>query len=213
MKKLCALLLSLSLAVLVLSGCGSKGEKADGALLYDKGLEVISLMDEIVSNEKYLKSYTASEELFAILEKVGNTDHVSPNAVYCLGDFPKTLLYMALGGNTSGFSEELVELTEKKVVQAIPTQINARGGANTLAAASVATAGCTFDAAGLADKKPFLYLYVFDDVSCMVTFAPGEDDSVSASGCFILYDGFDASSKEKVEEFFGEFGAKLSVVK
>ncbi len=213
MKKLCAMLLSLMLACLVLSGCESKGGKADDALLYDRGLAVISLMDEIVSNEDYLKSYTASADLAEILEKVGKNRHSSPKAVYCLGDFPETLLYMALGGNVSGFSEELIDLTEKKVVQAIPTQINARGGANVLAASSVASAGYTFDAAGLTGEKPFIYLYVFDDVSCMVTFAPGEDDSVSANGCFILYDGFDASGKEAVEEAFKEFGAKVTVIK
>lgn len=45
-----------------------------------------------------------------------------------------------------------------------------------------------------------------------VSFVRGEDNSVSASGTFILNDGFDASSHESLEEFFGEAGAVIKEI-
>lgn len=45
-----------------------------------------------------------------------------------------------------------------------------------------------------------------------VSFVKGEDNTVSASGTFIINDGFDTSSPESLQEFFGETGAVVENV-
>ena len=108
-----------------------------------------------------------------------------------------------------GLSENLkTAMRQKAFGAALITQINAQNGATTLAATTICAAGKTFvSSEGDGDA---IYLYVYENACpAAVSFVRGEDNSVSASGTFILNDGFDASSHESLEAFFGEAGAAI----
>ena len=111
-----------------------------------------------------------------------------------------------------GLSENLKAVMRRKTVgTALITQINAQNGATNLAATTICTAGKTF--VGSEGEGDAIYLYVYENACpAAVSFVRGEDNSVSASGTFILNDGFDASSPESLEKFFGESGAVIESV-
>ena len=62
-------------------------------------------------------------------------------------------------------------------------------------------------------QRKIRYLYVYENACpAAVSFVKGEDNTVSASGTFIINDGFDTSSPESLQEFFGETGAVVENV-
>jgi len=58
-----------------------------------------------------------------------------------------------------------------------------------------------------------MYLYTYENaVPAIVTFAAGEDNTVSAGSFFILNESFEADSLQAVEQFFSEVGAVVEEV-
>ncbi len=81
-----------------------------------------------------------------------------------------------------------------------------------LAASSVLTMGKTFVDTTL--NKNVMYIYIFEDaVPVAVTFTKGEDNTVSASGTFVMYDAFNGVSAEEIETALSEFGVEVEEVK
>ena len=111
-----------------------------------------------------------------------------------------------------GLSENLkIAMRQKAFGAALITQINAQNGATTLAATTVCSAGKTF--VSTEEDGDAIYLYVYENACpAAVSFVKGEDNTVSASGTFIINDGFDTSSPESLQEFFGETGAVVENV-
>ena len=91
------------------------------------------------------------------------------------------------------------------------TQINGMGGTEELAVSSICTHGKTFVDDSITDNTIFLYVYE-DALPIAVTFTVGEDGAVSASGTFIMYDGFSCGSVEEVEESFRAFDVEVSEI-
>ncbi len=203
MKKILGIIALVLTVVLVFSfaGCGEDtvDSKPQEKSLYDHGLELISLMEEMATSESYLPMYSANDDLKQIVSVVGNGDYTQPKAVYKL-IVNKDILQIMTGMQIKGdLSEELMGYVNARIYAAIPTQINAQGGANTLAAASVCTAGKTFVSTEVDNNAIYLYTYE-TGIPAMVTFTEGEDHTVSASGCFIFYDGFPSDSAEGIKQ-------------
>lgn len=216
MRKIGVLGLALVMGI-SLTAC-SKGEETKDVTTnsaYEKGLEVVALLDEMAGNEDYIQIYTAGEEISAILNEVGEGDHTSPKAVYEISLMGEKIgdMIALLGGDVSldGMSEDLTRAVEQKLLSAVISQLNATGGAVNLAAMSVCTAGKTFVSESI--KDDMIYLYVYEDaVPAAVTFVRGEDGAVSASGTFLLCEQLNTESEQTVSEFFAELGATVSVV-
>ena len=216
MRKTNILVLALVLTM-VLSACGSAGEKAGEAKssLYDKGLEVVVLLDEMVKNDAYVQLYTASPEIQEIVETIGAGDYAAPSAVYQIS-FPGEsfkALAEAMGGDVSmdGMSEELTRAVEQKLLGAVVSQLNAMGGATKLAAMSVCTTGKTFVNEEI--SADLIYLYVYENTPPVaITFVRGDDATVSATGTFLLCDDLNTASEQTISEFFGEFGVEVTAV-
>ena len=196
-------------AVLLLSLCAcGAGEKS----LIDHGLDVIAQMDEMVQSDAFLDMYTGSGEIRDILSGV-KAPHGEPTAVYSVS-MPENAAEMWALAET-GFGELSPALQERVLSQtygpALISQVNARGGAATLAAATVCTGGKTF--VSKAAEGGTLYIYAYADACPVaVAFAEGEDDAFYATGMFILDATFDASSQEAVASAFAELGAVVSPV-
>ena len=211
-RRIAAVTLAL-LLVLSLCACGGQsGNTTSGKTLLEHGLDVVATMDEMAGSEEYINFYTGSKEMAEIVKDIGKGDHSVPVAVYKITIDEEAIEAWDMLGGLEGLSETLkTAMRQKAFGAALITQINAQNGASTLAATTICTAGKTFvSSEGDGDA---IYLYVYENACpAAVSFVKGEDNSVSASGTFILNDGFDASSPESLETFFGETGAVIESI-
>jgi len=205
--------LLLALAMALLAGCGQKAQ-APGKSLKEQGQELVSLMGEMAASGDYVSFYTDADEMRELLSAAGEGDFSSPKAVYSIR-FPDSALggLLSLVGMNSldGLSGELRANVKARMMSALPSQVNAMGGADVLAAASLCTASKTFLNGEVSENV--IYLYVYEDaVPAAVTFLPGEDGAVSATGMLILYDGFQAEDMETLSGQLEQLGAEVEEV-
>ena len=169
-------------------------------------------MDEMAGSDEYINFYSGNKDMAEIVKEISKGDHSAPVAVYKITVDKAAMEAWDMLGGLEGLSENLkTAMRQKAFGAALITQINAQNGATTLAATTICTAGKTFvSSEGDGDA---IYLYIYENACpAAVSFVKGEDNSVSASGTFIINDGFDASSPESLEEFFGENGAVIESV-
>lgn len=215
MKRKIALLLVLLLVVL--TGCQQQEkavEEPQAKPLRERGAELVGLMAEMAGSPYYAQAYTENSGITETLDGVGDGDFSEPEGVYSI-HFPEealnTLLESAGLTGLDGLSEGLRENLKARAFGALPTQINAMAGAETLAAASICTANEVFVDKGVTDN--LIYLYVYEDaVPAVVVFLPGEDGAVSATGTLLLYDGFSLGSLEEIQGLLGPLGAEVAEV-
>ncbi len=222
-RKMVALLMAL--ALVALAGCRQKtapdpssvlGEPpaAPEKSLQQHGQELVSLMAEMVRSSQYTNLYTGDQEVQQLLATAGEGDFSAPQAVYAIR-LPETaldsLLALAGMGSISGFSPELRQVIQARVTSALPTQINAMGGANVLAAASVCTASDCFVSSQPPESVIYLYTYQ-NAVPAAVSFIPGEGGAVSASGMLILYQSGETMEVTQLRELLEQLGAEMEEV-
>lgn len=183
-------------------GCAREQNKETS--FYDRGLEVAELMVQAVNSEEYLAALSASDALTEKLDAVATGDYTSPKAVYSI-TFPETALEEMMAMTTlGGMPEELAKLLNRRLTAAVMSQINAMAGVEALAASSLATIGMTFVSSEL--KADAVYLYIYEKgFPVAVTFTGGEDQTVSASGMFMMLEEFPTDSAEEIAEFLGGF--------
>lgn len=203
--------------LMMLSACDNARGMAEGtkSTAYQKGLEVVALLDEMVRNDTYLQLYTSSAEIQEIVETVATGDYTEPSAVYKLSLPGESLSALAetMGSNVSmeGMSPELTRAVEQKLIGVVISQVNAMEGAANLAAMSVCTAGKTFVNEEISED--LIYLYVYEDAApAAVTFVRGDDGTVSATGTFLLCEDLNTESEQTVSEFFAKLGTEVVVV-
>jgi len=202
--KVLAVLLALA-CVLALAGCDVL-KKQEKKSLYDEGLKVISVMREMAESEDYVALLSGNTELKTIVSAVGEGDYTSPKAVYEI-----SLTDMVQADMLSQLSDTLKTYVTNKMQASVPLQLNASGGANVIAAASICSAGSTFVCEGA--TKPVTYLYTYEDaVPVCISFTPGADSTVSASGNFIFLEDFKAETAEDVKAYFANLGAEVKEI-
>ena len=140
--------------LLTLSACGGTPSKIQEKSLYDHGMELISLLDEIARSEEYLSLYSASGELNAIVAEAAAGDFSQPKAVYKLtGGADSALDLTDDAAAFDAMSDTLQELVKSRMFAVLMTQINASAGAKNLAASSICTAGNTFVSTELTENR------------------------------------------------------------
>lgn len=209
MKKCLSVLLTLIMLVSV-SACGN-GSKGSGKTLYEQGLDVASLMVEATRTEKYVEIYSSSSELGKMIKEIGEGDYETLEAVYAITIDDEKFRGILEVDNYNEISERLQAALRNRMFGSLITQINGMGGTEELAVSSICTHGKTFVDDSITDNT--IYLYVYEDaLPIAVTFTVGEDGAVSASGTFIMYDGFSCGSVEEVEESFRAFDVEVSEI-
>ena len=202
-----ACMLACGYLMAALSGCAAKPEKA----ARDHGLELVETMAELARNEEYLAITTGSTAVTEMLLPVQEGDVGEPAAVYTakLGD--EYLAAMAEWTEIPEIPDSIKDVANQKLIGAFVPQINAYAGAQNLAASAICAAGKTFVDESLTESV--IYLYVFENCPpAAVTFIPGDDGAVSASGLFLLYDEVDWFDETALSAFFADMGAELSKV-
>ncbi len=207
MKKQAAIFLSVFL-IFALSGCSRTQTAPSAASLYDRGLEVISLMAEMAGSEEYMGVMTGNSEITRMVQKMAQGDYSRPERVYALsaaeeGSFSSGLEWTSL-------SENLQQLLRNREISSLTSSVNGMDGAECLAAANTCSAQITFVSDSV--KEPVLYLYLFQDgAPAGVAFMPGNDGTAAASGTFILADELAWDSAEAVAAYFKNLGLQVNV--
>ena len=211
MRKGIAVILSAALAGCVW-GCAGEGGNAEEVSLYAQGMDVIQLMQEMSQSEEYAGFISGSPELQAKILEMGQGDYTAPKMVYQIRPDGDSILSAAGIGSQEELSEELRTFLNKRVVGAVPSQLNGMSGVESLAEANACTAGKTFQ--NSAASEDVIYLYTFEDAApAAVTFIAGEDNTVEAAGMFVLLEGLPQDSAEELQSFLSKTGIKAEVDK
>lgn len=189
--------------VLSLSACGNSEINKESKSLYAQGLEVVQLMSEMTQTEEYVDIHTGNSEIKTVIQNISSGDYSSPKAVYAISITDENLAAMAELNSLDSASDELKTFLTKRILGSLMTQINGMSGVEKLAASSVCTVGKTFVNENVTDDVIYLYTYE-NAIPVAVTFTIGEDQSVSASGVFVMYDEFTCGSVDEIKSFFSD---------
>lgn len=209
MKRVARNFLGMFMAALLvlLAACGGPAEVKSP---YEQGLELVSLLEEMANNEEYITSLAADTNIYSILRQAGQGDFLQPKAVYRITVSAAAVLNLA-EMDLSGMSASLQENLQSRANTAIFNQINALGGMETLAAAAVCTAQKVFVSRELEEEEIYLYTYE-DAVPVAVSFVPGEDDAVSATGMFVLYAAGWENPEASIEWLLSDFDVTVKEI-
>lgn len=195
------LVMTVFMSMLSLSACGNNGGSTKTKSLYEQGLEVVSLMSEMTRSEEYIDLFIGNSDLNSVIQNISTGDYTVPKAVYAISVTDESLAALEGLYGVGNVSGELESYLTDKIFTTLMTQINSRSGVQNLAAASACAAQKTFVNENV--DKNVIYLYTYENaVPAAVTFVVGEDSAVSASGVFVLYDGFPCGSADEIKSFF-----------
>lgn len=208
---ICAVIILALAMALSFSACGSNKDHAETKSLYAQGLEVVQLMAEMTNTEAYIDIHTGDSAIKDIIQSISNGDYSAPKAVYAISITDENLTAMAELGNLDNASEELKSVLMQRVLGSLIPQINGMSGVENLAASSVCTVGKTFVDENATENA--IYLYTYENATPVaVTFTVGEDQAVSASGVFVMYDGFTCGSADEIKSFFSDITVEVKEV-
>lgn len=185
-------------------------QAAEADSLYTHGLEVISLMSEMVHTE-YPDLLTSSDDILSVIQGIFDDDFSAPTAVYALSLPGDALSSVEELNRLNDASDALKTYFMQKVLASLINRANGMGGAACLSAASICAAYSLF--VDESADRDLIYLYTYEDaVPAAVIFTVGEDHAVSASGMFVLYEDFPCGSAEEIAEFFNYIPVEVSEI-
>lgn len=210
-NNLMSLTIAVALAmVLSLSACGTNEDNSEAKSLYAQGLEIVQLMSELTQSTEYVDFFNGSNEIKSVIQNISTGDYTTPKTVYAISIADENLAAMAALNNLDNASKGLKSFLTQKTLGALMTQLNSRSGVVNLAATSVCTVEKTFVNENV--NENVIYLYTYDNaVPVAVTFIVGEDQSIYASGVYIMYDLFPCGSADEIESFFSVFDITVEV--
>ena len=198
MKKKFIVILTV-IMILSLTACGTKKEQVS---IYEQGLEVVALMDEMVDSQSYVQMFTGNMQISEVIQSNTSGDYSEPLVVYEV--VLKNDNFLGLLGNDEtqeSMSDELKEIINKKINASVITQLNAYGGSENLAASTICTAGISF--VNNEVKEDIIYIYVYENTAPVaVMFLQEGNDIVSANGTFIFGEEFINLTEESISELF-----------
>ena len=196
-------------AAMLLASCGTPESELPS--LEVRGMQIVSMLEEIAESEEYLSIYSADPELLDIIDSFAEGDRSDPKTIYRITLSEESVKALCGTDVLTSLSPKLREFLEGRVQASVINIANARGGSTALAATSICTAGRTFVSDEITDDT--IYLYTFEDaVPVAVAFTVGEGNTVTASGTFLIADELNTDSPETVREFFSEIDLSVEVV-
>ena len=198
MKKRIIIILT-AVIIFGMTACGTKKEQVS---LYEQGLEVVALMDEMADSQSYVQMFTGNTQISELIQSNTNGDYSKPQVVY------EVMLqkdnYQGLLENEetqTTMSDELKGIISKKVNASVITQLNAYGGSENLAASTICTAGISFVNSEV--KEDVIYIYVYENTAPVaVIFLKEGNDIVSANGTFMFGEELANLTKESISQLF-----------
>ena len=198
MKKKFIVILTV-ITILSLTACGTKKEQVS---IYEQGLEVVALMDEMADSQSYVQMFTGNMQISEVIQSNTSGDYSEPLVVYEV--VLKNDNFLGLLGNDEtqeSMSDELKEIINKKINASVITQLNAYGGSENLAASTICTAGISF--VNNEVKEDIIYIYVYENTAPVaVMFLQEGNDIVSANGTFMFGEEFINLTEESISDLF-----------
>lgn len=204
----------------MVTGCGNQTtakpeETNTRSSLYEQGMELVGLLDEMVGNDTYGNIFTTSGEIADVLDQLNQGDYTEPNVVYEVkfSEESKKEMLQSLAAETdlSQMSERLQKTLEDKLASTVVSQLNGMSGVSKLAASSICTAHKNFVDETL--KENVIYFYMFSDAQPVaVSFTNGENGAVSADAMFVMVEDLKNAAKEEFSAYFDGMGAEISIV-
>ncbi len=210
MKRKVFPLIAAMATILIMTGCDKDkaDEKAsDLQSLYDNGIEIISVMEEMTGSDVYAELYSLSSEISDLAAEIAGGDYSTQPYVYEINCRAHSLMLNEL----NSLPDNLKELVENRFDSALASQINARESADAVAAGSVFTADKIF----VADKdtESCIYLYTYENAyPVMVSFTAGDGGAVYAKGVYIFNKDLKNASEEEINEFLSDYKASVKTV-
>ena len=202
-------ILAACLGAVLLSSCGVT--ESEPPSLEVRGMQIVSMLEEIAESEEYLSIYSADPELLNIIATFAEGDHSDPKTIYRLTLSEENVKSLCGTDVLTSLSPKLQDFLEGRVQASIINIANARGGSTALAATSICTAGRTFVSDEISSDT--IYLYTFEDaVPVAVSFTVGESSTVTATGTFLIAEELNTDSPESIREFFSELDLTVEVV-
>ena len=202
-------ILAACLGAVLLSSCGVTESELPS--LEIRGMQIVSMLEEIAESEEYLSIYSADPELLNIIATFAEGDHSDPKIIYRLTLSEENVKSLCGTDVLTSLSPKLQDFLEGRVQASIINIANARGGSTALAATSICTAGRTFVSDEISSDT--IYLYTFEDaVPVAVAFTVGESSTVTATGTFLIAEELNTDSPESIREFFSELDLTVEVV-
>ncbi|MBQ7313294.1 MAG: hypothetical protein IJW81_06895 [Clostridia bacterium] len=202
-------ILAACLGAVLLSSCGVTESELPS--LEVRGMQIVSMLEEIAESEEYLSIYSADPELLNIIAAFAEGDHSDPKTIYRLTLSEENVKSLCGTDVLTSLSPKLQDFLEGRVQASIINIANARGGSAALAATSICTAGRTFVSDEISSDT--IYLYTFEDaVPVAVSFTVGESSTVTATGTFLIAEELNTDSPESIREFFSELDLTVEVV-
>ena len=208
MKRLFSLCLA---AVVLLTACGAKKETS----LYAHGLELISLMGEMVQSDAYSEMFFSAPQVKESVEKTARAAaagaYEKPASVYQITVGEEGLMETIISAaeadvNFDGMSAELKAYVQSRILSSLASILNAGAGTEALAASSVYMCSKSFVCGEASENTAYLYFYE-EAIPVLVTFLAGEDHAVYASGSYILNE--DITDAESLSSLFGLSGFQV----
>lgn len=215
-KKLTGILIICCLT-LMLTACNAAKEKndkpkTDSDMLYNKGLEMVSLLDEMAASEEYRTLFTP-DQLNHIFEELVKGDYENCIAVYQVSISDTQLLsFLTLSGlEPDAFSDNLLSQITQKSYSSFFSQLVARqSGAEALAVSGILACGSLFVYEDLKECTMYIYEYT-DSYPVVVYFYPGEDGAVLATANYILLDDLKAADEAAFSDILSKQLAYLGL--
>ena len=196
-KRIISLILPLAFAFAA-AGC-TVNSVSDGDF-YKKGLSLVEKMDDMAECADYIALLSSSQDMSSIIKEIGGNDYSKPKAVYKVTVTPEEVdnIITEMLGEDINLPDEILSEARMRLVLSFPSRINAMEGSYALASTSILTKSESFISSS--NEEYSMYFYIYDGgYSACVTFIPGENNIVSATGYFILND--DLSNVASQDEF------------
>lgn len=169
--------------------------------LYEHGLDIIAMMDEMIRSDFYLNVMSSSEEIEAKAAELAQGNYTRPQAVYELTVPTYAMLMALLDEEMVGMDELSTELQTQlntRSASAFITQLNAMEGTTALATGSIFMANKLFVSQETTSNT--IYLYTFENgYSIAVVYILGENNAVSANGYFLMNETISTESAEELK--------------
>lgn len=180
--------------------CSNNLEKKPDDFLYNKGLEMIGVMEETALSETFKDAVLPTEDN-PFFSKVSELDLENPLKVYELKISKKYLEHQFSEAFISDISNAFQRGLEIKSKESIALQINGKLGSEAILFSSLTNYKDAFSYPDL--KEDVIYLYIYDqELSVMVTYSV-YDDAVSAASFFVIHENLkDVESEEDLQVWF-----------
>lgn len=178
--------------------------------LADRAVTLVQTCDALAGDESYCSAMTASGGAIGELLKAwADGNHDQPRLIVHADTSSMTSMIASLYGNDESpmLSETAMAALSKKYPATLPSMLNATAGAETLAAATIATTGVIFASD---EQGSGMLIFLYDGaVPAAVTWY-AENGAVSMQACFLAMDALnECQTAEQVSEVLAEHDIEL----